>query len=330
MLRDRKRDTFTIRTRPLRPLKHPLSPVLAGVAPDVRRTGRVTTARKTRRRNRGNFLWRLNRHITEPPQFVCSAGSIPGLSTMAPYDFNAPDADAILRSSDGKELRVHKLVLSLASPVYRGMFSLPQPIDPPSQIPSVDVSEPSDILQPFIQYLYPRSPPKISDISIWAALYTIADKYGAEGAMESLRDMLVPRFLDTHPLRVYALASRWGFEEEARIASRRTLTIDILKDFPREDAELMGGGACQQLYLLHLDRREAARTLVVNHPLPFSTDSSCKCPPPGYSGLVPSLSQRVGLRPWLTAEELYEEAARWVYPTRCNEHCRNAFNNMDV
>jgi len=45
-----------------------------------------------------------------------------------------------------------------------------------------------------------------------------------------LRGMLIPRFLETFPVRVYALASHWGFEEEAKIASGRTLTLDISKD----------------------------------------------------------------------------------------------------
>ena len=69
---------------------------------------------------------------------------------MAPYDFNAPDADVVLRSSEGKEFRVHPLILSLGSPIFQGMFSLPQPTGPPPQTPSVDVPESSDILQPFI------------------------------------------------------------------------------------------------------------------------------------------------------------------------------------
>ena len=247
---------------------------------------------------------------------------------MAPYDFDASDTDSILRSSDGKELRVHRLIFSLSSPVFQGMFSLPQPTGTSSEIPSVDLPEPSDILQPFIQYLYPRSPPVISDISMWEALYAIADKYAAEVVTDPLRDMLIPRFLETSPLRVYALASRWSFEEEAKIASTRTLTIDIFKDFPREDAGLMGGIACQRLYLLHFNRREAARALVTDHPLPTRSDPSCQCPLPSYSRLVPSIYQRVATRPWLTAEELYEEVARWDYPSRCNSSCRNAVTNM--
>jgi len=247
---------------------------------------------------------------------------------MAPYEFDAPDTDAILRSSDGKEFRVHKLILSLSSPVFQGMFSLPQPTDPSSEIPSIDLPDPSDTLQPFIQYLYPRSPPRISDITMWEALYAIADKYGAEVVMDLLRDMLIPRFLETSPLRVYALASRWGFEEEAKIASTRSLKIDIFKEFPREDAELMGGAACQQLYLLHFNRREAAQALVKNHPFPSSSDPSCDCPPPRYPRLIPGLCERVATRPWLTAEELYEEVARWSYPDKCGKTCRNALTNM--
>ena len=208
------------------------------------------------------------------------------------------------------------------------MFGLPQPMDPPSQTPTINVPESSDILQPFIQYLYPRSPPKILDISMWAALYAIADKYNVEMITDLLRDILIPRFLEAFPLRVYALASYWGLEEEAKIASTRTLTMDIFEELPREDAELMGGGACQQLYLLHFNRREAARSLIANHPRPSPSNSSCQCFPPTYSSLIPALCQRVATRPQLTAEELYEEAARFIYPTKCGDSCRNAFKNM--
>jgi len=245
--------------------------------------------------------------------------------TMVPYDFNSPGADAVLRSSDGKEFLVHRLILSLSSPVFEGMIGLPQPSP---EIPNVDLSDPSDVLEPFIQYLYPRSPPKINDIAMWAAMYTIADKYGAEAVMEPLREMLIPRFLEKSPLRVYALASRWGFEEEARTASRKTLTLDIFKKFPREDAELMGGGACQQLYLLHFNRREAARSLVEKHPLPVSKDSSCTCSPLGCKRVTTALSQRVGTKPWLTAEELCVEIAQGDYPKKCGNSCRNTIKNV--
>ena len=248
---------------------------------------------------------------------------------MAPYDFDAPDADVILRSSDGKELRVHRLILSLASPVFQGMFSLPQPTEPPSQIPNVDVPESSDILQPFIQYIYPRSPPKISDISMWAALYTMADKYNAEAVADSLRDMLIPRFLEASPLRVYALASHWGFEGEAKAASRGTLTMDISKGLPEEDARLMGGVACQKLYLLHIQRRDKARALVDEHPHQF-TKRACGCPLMDFDVVIQRLSKRLATRPWLTAEELSEEVGDTTDQIRLCVSCCGASKNMHI
>ena len=166
---------------------------------------------------------------------------------------------------------------------------------------------------------------------MWEALYAIADKYAAEVVTDLLRDMLIPRFLETSPLRVYALASHWGLEGEAKIASTGTLKTDISKDFPREDAELMGGAGCQQLYFLHLSRREAARALICEHPPPTPGGLFCRClPPPEHTILVQSLCQRVAKIPWLTAEELYEDAAKYLYPNRCGDFCRNTVTNVHV
>jgi hypothetical protein len=246
---------------------------------------------------------------------------------MAPYDFEAADADFILRCSDGKELHVHTVILSLASPVFQSMFSLPQPADPPPpQIPTIDIPESSEIFEPFIQYLYPRSPPNISDLAMWEVLYTTADKYNAEAVMETLRDMLVSRFLETSLGRVYALASHWGFEEEAKTASRGTLTMDLSGGFPEEDVKLMGSIACQKIYVLHLQRRNRAQALVSCRPYQFSK-RNCSCPPMDFHNLTRVLSQRVSTRPWLTAGELYEEATG-MRSSVCGDNCRNAYKHI--
>jgi hypothetical protein len=252
--------------------------------------------------------------------------SPPTLSPMAPYDFNAPDADAILCSSDRKELRVHKVIISLASPVFRDMFSLPQPVESPSKIPSIDIPESSDILQPLIQHLYPYSPPEIPDVEMWAKLHTTADKYNIEVVMDWLEGMLIPRFLKTSPLRVYALASCWGFEEEAKIASRGTLTIDISNGFPEEDARLMGGVACQKIYVLHTQRREQTRALI--GALPYRFSGNCSCPPMNFQPIFQRLNRCLSTEPWISSGELYEEAAGAEKSQRCPGNCRNAFKNV--
>ncbi|OBZ74922.1 hypothetical protein A0H81_05181 [Grifola frondosa] len=48
---------------------------------------------------------------------------------MAPASspFDRADADIILRSSDGVDFRAHKTLLALSSPLFDGMFNVPQP-----------------------------------------------------------------------------------------------------------------------------------------------------------------------------------------------------------
>ena len=142
---------------------------------------------------------------------------------------------------------------------------------------------------------------------MWAALYTIADKYGADVVMESLRDVLIPQFLDAHPLRVYALASHWGLEEEVKIASRRTLRMNISEGILDGDVRLMGAIACQKLYHLHLQHRDKARTLVSKYSY---IRPSCSCPAIDVNSVAQAVANRISTTPWLTAEELYEVAAK--------------------
>ena len=168
---------------------------------------------------------------------------------------------------------------------------------------------------------------------MWTALYSIADEYGAEVVKDLLRDMLIPRFLKKSPLRVYALASRWGFEEEARIASRRTLkTVNILTEFPQEDAELMGSAARHQLHRLHSDRRDAAQAVVNSKLRPSPSHSSCDCPPPAYANFRPALCRSMATKPWLTVEDVYKVYAKLTDANPCAAQleCRFSAKNIHV
>lgn len=74
-----------------------------------------------------------------------------------PHDFNnSPTADVILRSSGPKvvEFRVHKAILSIASPVFEDMFSLPQPVTEKA-LPVCDVSEDAITVEALLRLVYP-------------------------------------------------------------------------------------------------------------------------------------------------------------------------------
>ena len=74
-----------------------------------------------------------------------------------PHDFsNSPTADIILRSGGPKivEFMTHRVILSIASPVFETMFSLPQPGTGKS-LPVCDLSEDANTLEALLRLIYP-------------------------------------------------------------------------------------------------------------------------------------------------------------------------------
>ena len=113
-----------------------------------------------------------------------------------------PDADIVLRASGGKERHAHKFILSIASPVFIDMFSLPQPpaAEPP-QLPIVDIDEPPEALEEFLRIIYHTPNPPIDDIETWTPVLRLADKYGAEVVLNVHREYLLSTCLDSPPVQ---------------------------------------------------------------------------------------------------------------------------------
>ena len=132
-----------------------------------------------------------------------------------------PDADVILRASGGKEFHAHKLILSLASPVFRDMFSIPQPPDGSSQIPIVDIGDPPEALEIFLQVIYPFCNPPIDDVEAVASLLRLADKYDAKVALDAYKDYLPSTCTSPPPIHMYAVLCVCGREKETQAAARR-------------------------------------------------------------------------------------------------------------
>ena len=157
---------------------------------------------------------------------------------MPPTFFTANDGDIILRAGtepDSKhEFRVHKFILSLASPVFKDMFAFPQPPDPAlnerHQPPVVDVLDPPEVLDMILRLIYPGvEPPNIADIQTLSVLLSTADKYNITSVYPVLRAAL-KTFLPCHPLGVYAVACRFGFLEEAKEATKAGKTSHITNE----------------------------------------------------------------------------------------------------
>jgi len=144
--------------------------------------------------------------------------------------FTTNDGDIILRAGpephSKRDFRVHKFILSLASPVFKDMLAFPQPPnqapDEQHQFPIVDVSDDPASLNMIFQFIYPGvEPPKITEITVLTSVLSVADKYNIASITPALRGILktfIPRF----SLRVYMVACRFGFSEEVKEAAEVT------------------------------------------------------------------------------------------------------------
>ncbi|KAI0349570.1 hypothetical protein OH77DRAFT_1431978 [Trametes cingulata] len=160
-------------------------------------------------------------------------------TTSFSHPFTKSSADVILRTPDGVEFRVHKLILSEASPVFGDMFTLPQPelglVDASSASPSVtteapklpvvDVTETSQTLDHLLRLCYPMDDPMLA-LSEIAPVIRAARKYDMKWATDRAGRMLVQDRALNDPkdaLRVFAVASDLDVPqaEEAAKASLR-------------------------------------------------------------------------------------------------------------
>ncbi|EPQ51135.1 hypothetical protein GLOTRDRAFT_5864, partial [Gloeophyllum trabeum ATCC 11539] len=138
--------------------------------------------------------------------------------------------------------RVHRLILSLASPLFRDMFAIgaasrqenslaTEEKDAASGLPIVPIMEETgETVEKLLQLCYPGplEAPIWKSASQLQPVLAAAMKYQFEGAANVLRKELVSlKLLKREPLQVFAAASSLRLQEEARIAARRLLSVEI-------------------------------------------------------------------------------------------------------
>ncbi|KAI0264129.1 hypothetical protein BC834DRAFT_271472, partial [Gloeopeniophorella convolvens] len=157
---------------------------------------------------------------------------------FGPYD-DLGAVDVIIRSSDGQDFPVHKLILSASSSFFRDMFSLPD-VRPPAKrkrtaaaptVHTIPVEEHSRVLGALLTLLYPRSCPKVDSYDLALHLLAAAQKYEMDGIMahvrsimSSQREAMLPLLYGHALFRQYAFAARHRLGPEAK--SLAMLTFD--------------------------------------------------------------------------------------------------------
>ncbi|KAG5642529.1 hypothetical protein DXG03_002602 [Asterophora parasitica] len=138
------------------------------------------------------------------------------------------------------------------------MFSLPQsPTEP--LLPVIPVSETHKTLGALLGFIYPMPDPPLNSLDELVPVLGAAIKYDITGVIETLRKRLVSSlFVTVEPTRVYAIACRFDLEEEARIASKYTLNVNVLDAPLSEDLKFITAYSYHRLLDLHRRRVRAA------------------------------------------------------------------------
>ncbi|KAI8982747.1 hypothetical protein BD414DRAFT_83050 [Trametes punicea] len=180
------------------------------------------------------------------------------LRSDCPYD------DKLMCSAKSVDFRVHRCVLSAASPLFEGMLSLPQPATEDDQvIPIIPLSESSTVLETVLRLIYPMAEPVIQSLDDIAPALEMSRKYDLSVPLDRLRRRLVaPDFLESSPLRVYGIATRFEFMEEARIASRAMLHTSLSDQIPHEDLKHITAYDYHRLIVLREQRARSAVELL--------------------------------------------------------------------
>jgi len=146
---------------------------------------------------------------------------------MSSVPFTTEDGDVILRAGQEPDLkhnfRVHRLVLSLASPVFKDLFQTTQPDNgQEGPIPTIHITDPPKSVDLLLRSIYPRvAPPTITDLSVLLGLLTIGDKYAVPTACLSLKERLAAaELLEKDPFGVFIVVRCLGLVDEAKAAAR--------------------------------------------------------------------------------------------------------------
>lgn len=177
----------------------------------------------------------------------------------------------VLRSSDNIDFHVHRLILSLVSPVFAAMFSLPQAKVEPNQdngegsgdehevvtkagLPVISLPENSQCLEKVLTWCDPRCVPSTdAPLDIQIVLH-VADKYGMDPVMDRAKEALRMRattYPEPETFSVYAIACQHGFEDIARTAATAMLRhkLSELPDVP--ELQDISGAVVYRLYRYH-------------------------------------------------------------------------------
>ncbi|KAI0072178.1 hypothetical protein K474DRAFT_1566690, partial [Panus rudis PR-1116 ss-1] len=155
--------------------------------------------------------------------------------TVAKAPFDDPStADVIILTSDNVSFYTHKIILSIASPHFKEILSQPKlrndelfsPTKPRER--EIVVEEDGQTMDYVLRLCYPcNNPPSGATLPLAIQLACAADRYKMSDALLAAKNILL-EYADAHPLPVYFVARRYGWDDLADEAEKECMRLPSL------------------------------------------------------------------------------------------------------
>ena len=220
-------------------------------------------------------------------------------------DFCADNADVVIRAAGTLDFRAHKCILSLVSPIFKDMFTIPQPpIDTPDTLPHVDVDESAGTWENILRTIYPVPHPIIDDLDDLESLLLAAKKYEMQPLIDVHKNGLEnPTFVKKEPLRLYAIACACGLEDQAKYIARNSELLMVAGHPDAENLEGITVASYHRLVSFITKRDNEWRQLLGYTPIP-TYGIHCDCDSKLKGELYGKIKEELKVLPF-RSEEVY-------------------------
>jgi len=177
--------------------------------------------------------------------------------------FNSEDADITLRSSAGTLYRVSSFTLRNTSGFFDAMLSLPQ-TDSAGQSSPIPVNEKSEVLEKVLRMMSGLEITPWESFDELEDVASLAERWDAPGPLSIIRSGIsAPLFLE-QPLRLYAIATHFDWQAEAKLASKFTLSLSLFDESHRAVLHKIPSKSLMDLLRFHRQRRDQFKHLLDN------------------------------------------------------------------
>ncbi|KAF7326140.1 BTB domain-containing protein [Mycena kentingensis (nom. inval.)] len=164
--------------------------------------------------------------------------------------FSDATADVVLQSLEGTLYRVPSFVLRTTSGFFRTMLSLPQPADAKTTH-EIPVGEHDGVMERVLRMMCGMEIPPWSSFDELESALELMEKWDTPGPLSFARTALPGPMFAAEPLRVYLVATRFGWQPETTAALLQTLQLDLLSGKHEEHLCKLSSRSLLQLVTFH-------------------------------------------------------------------------------